>query len=198
FRIPLPLTIIQILAVDLGTDMLPALALGAEKPDPAVMNRPPRARDERLLSVGLLLRAYLFLGVLEAAAAMAVFFFVLDAAGWHYGTVLDRSNPLYLQATSACLATIVVMQMMNVLLCRHPLKSSLAFGFVGNPYILLGLAAELGVILFIIYTPAGHWLFGTAPIDAKVWLLALAGAALMWMLEEMRKAWLRRLGSWSS
>jgi calcium-translocating P-type ATPase len=193
FRIPLPLTIIQILAVDLGTDMLPALALGAEKPDPGVMQRPPRARNERLLSWGLLARAYLFLGVLEAAAAMAVFFFVLEAAGWHYGTSLDRSDPLYLQATSACLAAIVVMQMMNVLLCRHPFRSSLSFGLFSNPFILLGLAAELGVILFILYTPAGNWLFGTAPIGAEVWLLALACAAGMWVLEEARKAWLRRM-----
>jgi len=192
-RIPLPLTIIQILAVDLGTDMLPALALGAEKPDPAVMHRPPRARNERLLSWGLLVRAYLFLGVLEAAAAMAAFFFVLDAAGWQYGTSLGNSDPLYLQATSACLATIVVMQMMNVFLCRHPFKSSLSFGLFDNPYLLLGLAAELGVILFIIYTAAGNWLFGTAPVGANVWLLALAGAALMWVLEEVRKAWLRRM-----
>ena len=138
------------------------------------------------------MRADLFLGVLEAGAAMAVFFFVLDAAGWRYGVSLDRSDPLYLQATSACLATIVVMQMMNVILCRHPFKSSLSFGFFGNPYILLGLAAELGVILFIIYTAAGNWLFGTAPIGVDVWLLALVGAALMWLLEEMRKAWLRR------
>jgi magnesium-transporting ATPase (P-type) len=191
-RIPLPLTIIQILAVDLGTDMLPALALGAEKPDPGVMHRPPRARSERLLSWGLLARAYMFLGVLEAAAAMAVYFFVLDAAGWHYGTVLGRADPLYLQATSACLATIVVMQMINVFLCRHPLKSSLAFRLFGNPYILIGLATELAVIVFIIYTPAGNWLFGTAPIDAQAWLLALAGAALMWALEEGRKAFLRR------
>jgi len=193
FRIPLPLTIIQILAVDLGTDMLPALALGAEKPDPAVMQRPPRARNERLLSWGLLVRAYLFLGVLEAAAAMAVFFFVLEAAGWHYGVSLDRADPLYLQATSACLATIVVMQMMNVILCRHPFKSSLSVGLFDNRYILMGLAAELGVILFIIYTPAGNWLFGTAAIGGEVWLLALAGAALMWVFEEGRKAWLRRL-----
>ncbi len=193
FRIPLPLTIIQILAVDLGTDMLPALALGAEKPDPGVMQRPPRARNERLLSGALLVRAYLFLGILEAAAAMAVFFFVLNVAGWHYGVSLDRADPLYLQATSACLATIVVMQMMNVFLCRHPFKSSFAFGFFGNPYLLLGLAAELGVILFIIYTPAGNWLFGTAPVGADVWLLGLACAVLMWALEEMRKAWLRRM-----
>ena len=193
FRIPLPLTIIQILAVDLGTDMLPALALGAEKPDPGVMQRLPRARNERLLSWGLLVRAYLFLGVLEAAAAMAVFFFVLEAAGWHYGVSLDRNDPLYLQATSACLATIVVMQMMNVILCRHPFRSSLSVGLFGNRYILLGLAAELGVILFIVYTPAGNWLFGTAAIGAEVWLLALLGAALMWLLEEVRKAWLRRM-----
>jgi calcium-translocating P-type ATPase len=191
FRIPLPLTIIQILAVDLGTDMLPALALGAEKPDPDVMHRPPRARGERLLSWGLLARAYLFLGVLEAAASMAVFFFVLDAAGWQFGTSLDRNDPLYLQATSACLATIVVMQMMNVFLCRHPLKSSLSFGLFSNPYLLLAVAVELGVILFIVYTPAGNWLFGTAPIGAEVWLLALAGAAVMWALEEARKMWRR-------
>jgi sodium/potassium-transporting ATPase subunit alpha len=85
FRIPLPLTVIQILAVDLGTDMLPALALGAELPSALVMQRPPRARGQRLLDVGLLARAYGFLGVLEAAAAMAAFFYVLVCGGWSYG-----------------------------------------------------------------------------------------------------------------
>lgn len=192
FRIPLPLTIIQILAVDLGTDMLPALALGAEKPDPGVMRRPPRARNERLLSWNLIARAYLFLGVLEAVAAMAVFFFVLDAAGWLYGETLARSAPLYLQATTACLTTIVMMQVMNIFLCRHPLKSALSFGLFSNPLILLGIAVELLMMLFIIYTPTGNWLFGTAPVGAEVWLLALAGALLMGGVEEIRKAWLRR------
>ncbi len=195
FRIPLPLTIIQILAVDLGTDMLPALALGAEKPDSGVMQRPPRARSERLLSWNLIARAYLFLGVLEAAAAMAVFFIVLDGAGWHYGEVLARSDPLYLQATTACLATIVMMQGVNVFLCRHPRRSSLSFGLFSNPLILLGIAAELLLMLFIAYTPSGNWLFGTAPLGAEVWLLALAGALLMGGLEELRKAWLRRAAS---
>jgi sodium/potassium-transporting ATPase subunit alpha len=61
FRIPLPLTIIQILAVDLGTDMLPALGLGAEKPAPDIMKAPPRSRADRLLDWPLLARAYLFL-----------------------------------------------------------------------------------------------------------------------------------------
>ncbi|MGA9165220.1 MAG: cation-translocating P-type ATPase C-terminal domain-containing protein, partial [Thiobacillus sp.] len=192
FRIPLPLTIIQILAVDLGTDMLPALALGAEKPDPDVMRRPPRARSERLLSWGLIARAYLFLGVLEAAAAMTVFFLVLHAAGWQYGETLATTAPLYLQATTACLATIVISQVMNVFLCRHPLKSAFSFGLFSNPLILLGIAVELGLLLFITYTPAGNWLFGTAPVGTEVWLFAVALAALMGIAEEARKAWLRR------
>ena len=191
FRIPLPLTIIQILAVDLGTDMLPALALGAEKPDAGVMDRPPRARGERLLSWGLVARAYLFLGMLEAAAAMAAFFFVLVSAGWRYGESLGKLDPVYLQATTACLAAIVVVQGANIFLCRHPLKSSLSSSLLGNPLILFGIAAELGLILLIVYTPAGNWLFGTAPIGLDAWLFVLPFAALMWALEEGRKAWAR-------
>ena len=198
FRIPLPLTIIQILAVDLGTDMLPALALGAEEPDPGVMRRPPRARSERLLSWNLIARAYLFLGVLEAAVAMTVFFLVLNAAGWHYGETLARNAPLYLQATTACLVAIVMTQVMNVFLCRHPFKSAFSFGLFSNPMILFGIAAELGLLLFIVYTPAGNWLFGTAPVEAEVWFLAVALAALMGALEEARKVWLRRRSGDSS
>lgn len=145
-----------------------------------------------MLSWSLIARAYLFLGVLEAAAAMTVFFLVLDAAGWHYGEPLARTAPLYLEATTACLATIVMMQVVNVFLCRHPRRSVFAFSLSGNPLILLGIAAELGLLLFIAYTPTGHWLFGTAPVGAEVWLFAAALAALMGFAEELRKRWLRR------
>jgi sodium/potassium-transporting ATPase subunit alpha len=48
------------------------------------------------------------------------------------------------------------------------------------------------VIVFILYAPAGNWLFGTAPISGASWLLAIACAALMYLLEELRKAVLRR------
>ena len=191
-RIPLPLTIIQILAVDLGTDMLPALALGAEKPDPEVMRRPPRARDDRLLSWRLLARAYLFLGALEAAGSLTVFLVVLHGAGWRYGELPGHLDPLYLQATTACLSTIVVMQVANVFLCRHPRKSSLSFGLSGNRYLLYGVAAELALIALIVYTNVGNWLFGTAPVGSDVWPLALIAALLMVALEEARKAWARR------
>jgi sodium/potassium-transporting ATPase subunit alpha len=192
FKIPLPLTIIQILAVDLGTDMLPALALGAEKPHGDVMRRPPRPRGERLLSWPLLARAYLFLGPLEALAALAAFFFVMQAGGWSYGQMPAAHDPLYLRATTACLAAIVLAQMVNVFVCRHPLLPAWRFPLLGNRLLLAGLAAEAALLLAIVYTPWGNRLFGTAPLGADAWLYMLPFALLLGVAEEARKAWLRR------
>ena len=194
FRIPLPLTIIQILAVDLGTDMLPALALGAERPHADVMSRPPRARHERLLSWPLLARAYLFLGPLQALGALAAFFYVLTAGGWHYGDLPGSTAPLYLQATTACFSAIVLAQMVNVFVCRHPVLPAWHFDFFENRLLLLGLGTEALLLVLIVYTPLGNALFGTAPLPADVWLFALPFALGLGVLEETRKAVFRSLG----
>jgi calcium-translocating P-type ATPase len=196
FRIPLPLPIIQILAVDLGTDMLPALALGTELPDPQVMQRPPRSRQMRLLNGALLARAYLFLGVLEATAAMAAFFFVLVPAGWQYGEMIGRHDPLfaaYREATTACLTSIVVTQIVNVFNCRSDRRSVMSFGLFSNRFILWGIATELVLIALIDYTSLGNLLFGTAPISWRVWLFAVPFALSMLAAEELRKWCLRRV-----
>jgi calcium-translocating P-type ATPase len=191
-KIPLPLTVIQILAVDLGTDTLPALALGSEKPDPGVMQRPPRARGERLLDRGLILRAYFFLGPLEAVAAMAAYFFVLYGGGWHYGDLPGAHDHLYLQATTACLAAIVTLQMVNVLLCRHPSASAFRRDHRLNHMIVYGIAFELVLLLLIVYTPWGNALFGTAPLAWEVWQYILPFALVFLLLEEGRKMVVRR------
>jgi len=195
FRIPLPLTIIQILAVDLGTDMLPALALGAERPDPGTMRRPPRLLNERLLNWGLLMRAYLFLGPLEAIAGIAAFFFVLHGGDWQYGQQLGHDGNLYLQATTACLTAIIAMQVVNVFLCRHPFRSVFSRGHGSNRLIWYGIIFELALLLLIAYTPWGNALFGTAPIGIEVWLFVLLFAPGMLLLEELRKAVVRRSAS---
>ncbi len=192
FGIPLPLTVIQILAVDLGTDTLPALALGADKPDPAAMRRPPRPRNERLLNWKMLMRAYLFLGPIEAAAAMAAFFFVLQGGGWHFGLVLAKHDSLYLQATSACLSAIVAMQVVNLFLCRHPTLSAFSRAHRRNKLIAYGIIFELALLLLIDYTPLGNALFGTAPPALQVWLFILPFGAGMLLMEELRKTVVRR------
>lgn len=193
FKIPLPLTIIQILAVDLGTDMLPALGLGIEKPDPEIMNKPPRPINERLVNLPLLIRAYLFFGMMEALAALSAFFFVLHSGGWKYGESLPSNNILYLQATTACLSAIIVMQVANVFLCRSDRKSFFSFNLFSNKLILLGIAVELGLILWIDYSSWGNLIFATSPISLKVWLFVIPFAIAMLLLEEFRK-WLVRKG----
>jgi magnesium-transporting ATPase (P-type) len=188
FRIPLPLTILQILAVDLGTDMLPALALGAERPDRSLMQQPPRQAGERLLSWPMLARAYLWLGMLQATAAMVAFLFVLKQGGWNYGELLDAADPLYLQATTACLAAIVVAQVINVFACRHPREYVLRFSLRTNPLLLLGVAAEIVLILLIVYTPLGNAAFRTAPLGWRPWVLMIALGLAFGLLEEICKA----------
>jgi sodium/potassium-transporting ATPase subunit alpha len=191
FRIPLPLTIIQILAVDLGTDMLPALGLGAEKPARDIMSAPPRSRSDRLLNWPLLARAYLFLGLMQAAAAMSAYWFVLRQGGWLFGEKLAAHDPLYLRATTACLSAIVVMQIGNVFLCRSERQPLFALSLMSNKLILAGVATEILLILLIDYTPWGQSLFGTAPLPASVWFFIFPFAVGMLAFEELRK-WLVR------
>ena len=192
FAIPLPLTIIQILAVDLGTDLVPALGLGAERPHPDVMRRSPRRQGDRLLDRRLLLRAYGFLGIMEAIAAMSAYFFVLTSGGWKWGDQLAWDAPLYLQATTACLTAIVVMQVVNVFLCRDDRASVWNVGRPAHPLLLVGIALEIVLILMIVYTPVGNKIFQTAPLPLEVWGIMLLFAVGMLAAEELRKWIVRR------
>ncbi len=186
-RIPLPLTIIQILAVDLGTDMLPALALGAEKPTPGVMKQPPRQLKERLLDVPLIVRSYLFLGPIEAIACMFGFFWVLYNGGWVWGTMFPPTNVLYLQATTACLTAIIITQIGNVFACRSSKESVFRLGMFTNKLIFGGIAFEILLQLFIVYHPFGNKIFSTHPISLNTWLILLPFALLLFSAEEVRK-----------
>ena len=189
--VPLPLTIVQILAVDLGTDLLPALALGAERPDSAIMRRPPRPKIARLLDRPLLLRAYLFLGLFEATAALVAYFAVLERGGWRWGTALAPSDPLYLAATTACFCAIVATQVINLFLCRSEHRSVFSPTQAWNRWLVPGLAGELLLVGLIVYTPVGNLLFGTVPIGLAAWTPGIVIAAIMLAAEEVRKAWLR-------
>ena len=190
-RVPLPLTILQILAVDLGTDMLPALALGAEKPTKQLMKEPPRDPRHALLSAGLLSRAYLFLGLIEAAAGLFAYFYVLNKGGWRWGETLASDNLLYIEATTACLTAIIVTQIANVFACRSFRESVFSLGFFSNPLIFVGIVAEFSFQFFIVYHPIGNRIFATAPLPVTVWLILIPFALFLFVAEESRKAVVR-------
>ena len=191
-QVPLALTVLQILIIDLGTDTLPALALGAEKPDSNIMQRPPHSRKERLVDWRLLTRAYLFLGVIEACAAMSAYFVILYSGGWKWGDVLEAQNPLYLQATTTYLGAIIVMQAMNVFLCKSPNRSLFSAKLFDNPMMLWSIGLQITLIFGLIYTPWGNFIFGTAPLPAQTWLMIIPLAFGMLAFEELRKFLVKR------
>jgi calcium-translocating P-type ATPase len=189
--IPLPLTVMQMLAVDLGTDLLPALALGAEPPEADVMDQAPRPRGERLLSAARLVRAYGFLGVAEAALSMLGFFWTYVVAGWRPGLPMAASGDLYRRATTMTLAGIVAAQVGNVFACRTDRESVLRVGLFRNRLVLGGIAVEVGLLLTLILVSPLRHAFGLAPLAVEEWGILLVFPIIMLALEEARK-WLGR------
>jgi len=171
-RVPLALTIIQILSIDLGTDMLPALALGAEKKEPYVMLRPPISPQERLLDRQVICRGFLFLGLIEGVGALTVFFVYLFLHGWQYGQELTFNDPLYLQATTMTLLSVITTQVANGLTLRSWQASPWQLGFWSNRLLLWGIGVELTLGILFMYFPPLQRMLGTAPIALEdLWLL---------------------------
>ncbi|MCS7203267.1 MAG: cation-translocating P-type ATPase C-terminal domain-containing protein [Thermodesulfovibrio sp.] len=177
----------QILAIDLGTDILPGLALGAEKPTKEVMKQPPRRHNERLLNIKLLLRVFLILGPIEAMAGLFGYFYVLKSGGWQWGEALSANNILYMQATTACLTGIVLAQVANGFVSRSFKESVFSLGIFSNKLLLIGIIFELLLQLFIVYHPWGNSIFSTYPIPLNVWLILIPFAAVLFTVEEGRK-----------
>ncbi len=200
FKIPPALVILQILAIDLGTDMIPALALGAEKPEPGIMLQPPRKKSKPLLDKSLLLRSFGFLGLLEGLAGMSGFFLVWWANGYGIAELQSLNSAIlahaatptqmaiYHQATTMALAAIVACQDGNVFACRSERISIFRLGFFSNPSIWLGIAVEWTLILSIMYIPPLQKVFGTAPLATWQWLVLIICPPLILVADEIRKS----------
>lgn len=187
FKVPLAITPLQILAIDIGTETLPALALGVEPAEPGIMQRPPRPRHERLLNAPLLLRAYLFLGAIEAAFVMGLFFWVLGRGGWTWGMELTPDDPLYREATTAAFLGIVMTQVGTVFAARTAKVSVFQVGLLSNRWVIWGVAFELLLTLALLYVPPLASFFGMYPLGAEVWLIAALFGPIVFLADEARK-----------
>jgi len=191
-RIPLALNVMHILAVDLGTDMVPALALGAEPPEPGLMDRPPRRLQEHVITRGLLLRAYAWLGPIQALAAMAAFYFLYWSNGYT-GQWLDlpAEGTLYRAATAMALAAVVTTQIGNLFAQRTQRTSALRIGLFANRLVWIGIATELILVALITYAPLLQRVIGTAAFPLRNWLFLFAWTPALLLADEARKALLR-------
>jgi Ca2+-transporting ATPase len=191
-RIPLGLTVMQILSIDLGTDIVPALALGAEPPEPGIMDRPPRNLKEHVISRSLLIRAYLVLGPVQSLAAIAAFYFMYWSNGyWGQWLDLPSTGYLYQAATSMALGAVVTTQIGNLFAERTERRSFFRHPLFSNNLIWVGIATELILVALLIYLPPLHGLFGTAELPLHYWLFLFAWTPSLLIVDEIRKAILR-------
>ena len=166
--VPLPLTTMQILTIDLGTDMLPALGLGTEPPEADVMANPPRNPNEPLLSGKVMRKAFLWYGMLGALFSFAAFMFCQVMNGWHPGIEMfgvgNDLDPIYVRATTMALAAIVFTQIGEVWNCRTETASVFSVGLFSNKQINKGILFEIALIIFITLFPPFQSVFHTSPL----------------------------------
>jgi calcium-translocating P-type ATPase len=188
--IPLPLTVIQILAVDLGTETLPALALGREPAEDGLMDEPPRPRNEGVIRRQMLVRAWLFLGGISALLVLGGFFYVLLRAGWSPGDATGKGSSLhhtYLEATTMTFLGIVACQVGTALAARTERRSLREVGLTTNRLLLWGVAFELLFAAVVVVTPIATPLaMALPPWDAL--LLLIPFPLVVWGADELWRA----------
>ncbi|NLG15719.1 MAG: HAD-IC family P-type ATPase [Fibrobacter sp.] len=197
FRTPVPITPLQILAIDLGTETLPALALGTENPEPDIMKQPPRPRTSGLITRKVLLRGYAYLGLLNAIFVMIAYFWVLFRGGWQFGVQLEPNdttfvNPLHLEATTIVFAGIVIMQFANLMTIRSEKKTVSQIGFFSNKLIFWGIAFALVFTAAVIYIPFLQQIFNTTALGVVEWTVLFLFMMIIFAIEETRKIIVQR------
>jgi magnesium-transporting ATPase (P-type) len=187
--IPLLLSVLQVLALDIGTDLLPALALGAERPEAGVMERMPRDRDSRLLDRNVLGRAFGFLGPVEALGSLAIAAPITAAIwfGWRPWDTLPDTGTL----SAVVFASIVLMQMANAYTCRSNPASVASIGPFSNRLLNYAVGVEAVALLAFIYLPGLYHALGGEPLTAGQWIVPLVTPLLLLGAEETRKAIVR-------
>lgn len=193
--IPLGLTVIQILVIDLGTETLPALALGRERAEPGIMQRPPRRRSEGIITGRMLVRAWAVLGIVSALLTTAGFLWILLRAGWHPGDPTGAGSALhaaYLQATTMTFAGIVACQIGTALAARTDRVSLIRVGLFSNRLLLAGIGFELAVTAAVVYLPVAHDLLGTRSLGWSELAILAVFPMIVWGADEVFRALGRR------
>jgi calcium-translocating P-type ATPase len=188
---PLPLLVVQVLAIDLAIDVIPSLALSREPPEAGIMEEPPRSTKERLFTRKVLLRS-IFIGVIIAAGAMIGCLNAWTAGGWTFGESLAADSPVYIKGVTMCFAGIVVAQVGNVLACRTSKQSVFKTSLKQNKWIVIGIIAQLSILAILVYVPLMNTYFTTAPLTLGDWAFLLSLAVVVVLAEEIRKFFSRR------
>jgi Ca2+-transporting ATPase len=185
-QVPLPLLVVQVLAIDLGMDVLPSLALIMEPPEPDVMNRSPRKLGSRLIGIGTLVRS-LYVGTIIGIGCLAWALHTWTQGGWIYGQPIVADPLTYAKGTTVVVAGIMAGQLGNFFAARTSWQSALGLSPLRNKWLFVSLLAQIGVLAAIVYIPLLNQTFGTAPLSLKDWAILYSLSPLVFAFEELRK-----------
>jgi magnesium-transporting ATPase (P-type) len=183
-RFPLALGVLQILALDIGTDTFSAVALGAERPTPNALAQPP-ARG-RLLNAEVARRSFGLLGPVEALCGIAAFVISLLASGWRPGTPFPTGSSL-LAASGAAFATVVIAQTANAFACRSSTRFPWELGWLTNRLLIGGAIIELLIAASFVFVPVVADLLGHAPPSMAGWVVATLSAVVVLLADTLYK-----------
>ena len=190
--IPLPLLVVQILAIDLVIDVIPSLALSREPPEAGIMQEEPRGIKERLFNARVFLRSF-YIGAIIATGAMIGCLLTWQASGWHLGMRNVIDEVAYAKGTTMTFAGIVIAQVGNVLACRTSKASVFKQSARSNKWIWLGIASQISIISALVYVPLLQRFFGTTGLGLYDWAFLALLAGIVVLAEEIRKLVARRL-----
>jgi magnesium-transporting ATPase (P-type) len=179
---PLAIGVLQVLALDIGTDMLPALALGREPPRPGILEG---LRRRVLVDRQLLARSFGVLGLTEAAASLGAFAVVLVHGGWRWGMTPEPG--LLAAASGTAFAAIALGQMANAFACRSTRKPVWRLSLRDNLWVLAAVGAELVLLLAFLGVPWLAGLLGGAWPSTLGWTAAAASPVAVIAVDTLSK-----------
>jgi magnesium-transporting ATPase (P-type) len=167
-RFPLAIGVLQVLCLDIGTDLLPALALGAE-PAHHASRHPPGERH--LFDAVVRRRAFAVLGPTEAFMAMLAFVVSMTASGWRPGDAFPEGTPLE-AASGAAFCAIVLGQLANAFACRSTTRRPGEIGWTTNRVLLAAVAGEVALLAAFLFIGPVADLLDHRPPTLVGWVVA--------------------------
>ncbi|KAL8623500.1 Sodium/potassium-transporting ATPase subunit alpha-3 [Nucella lapillus] len=215
FGTPLPLSVVTILFIDLGTDMVPAISLAYETAESDIMKRPPRTVSDRLVNERLIAMSYGQIGMMQALAGFYAWMVVLGENGFlaanlpgiradwdsenlndlqdSFGQHWTRTQRVELELTgyTVFFITIVLVQWSDIVICKTR-RLSIVHQGMRNHVLTFGLFFETTLALLLTYLPGVHVALQTRPLRFEWWLCAIPFQILIWVYDEFRRYMLRR------
>jgi potassium/sodium efflux P-type ATPase len=190
--LPPPLTAILILCIDLGTDVLPAVALGIDPSEPGIMDKKPRDPKKKIMDKKFTIR-FVYLGLIMGSIVMAIFILTLYRYGWTWGQPLDNANLVYLKAATTAFALLVIIQMANAFNARSEINSIFKLGIFSNLYLLGAIFISLIFTAAMVEIPFFQHYLHTTHLNFYDWLIIISASLLVLAIEEIRKLFSRKL-----